>query len=80
MCINCVQQKYPKYTLSVEAADMEGDGLSGNAKVILTVTDSNDNAPVFTQATVRALTFKTFLIQLFMDLVLILVTWEPYFK
>ncbi|XP_074501791.1 cadherin-1-like [Sebastes fasciatus] len=43
------REKYPKYTLLVEAADMKGKGLSGDTKVILTVTDSNDNAPVFTQ-------------------------------
>ncbi|KAM9847693.1 B-cadherin-like [Aulostomus maculatus] len=43
------REKYPKYTLVVQAADMVGEGLSGEAKVILTVTDSNDNAPKFTQ-------------------------------
>lgn len=50
MCL--FQQKYPKYTLEIEAADMRGEGLTGRAKVILTVTDSNDNAPVFTQPSV----------------------------
>ncbi|XP_029306156.1 B-cadherin [Cottoperca gobio] len=43
------REKYPKYTLEVEAADMRGIGLKGFAKVILTITDSNDNAPTFTQ-------------------------------
>ncbi|XP_034079163.1 cadherin-1-like [Gymnodraco acuticeps] len=43
------REKYPKYTLVVQAADMKGGGLEGETKVILTVTDSNDNAPVFTQ-------------------------------
>ncbi|KAM7385047.1 hypothetical protein PAMP_001145 [Pampus punctatissimus] len=43
------REKYPKYTLEVQAADMQGEGLSRQAKVILTVTDSNDNAPAFTQ-------------------------------
>ncbi|KAL3972419.1 XC chemokine receptor 1 [Sarotherodon galilaeus] len=43
------REKYPQYTLTVQAADMAGEGLSGQTKVILTVTDSNDNAPVFTQ-------------------------------
>nr|XP_040034102.1 cadherin-1-like [Gasterosteus aculeatus aculeatus] len=42
------REKYPKYTLVVRAADMRGEGLNGEAKVILTVTDSNDNAPAFT--------------------------------
>uniref|UniRef100_A0A3Q3RUY3 Cadherin-1 n=1 Tax=Mastacembelus armatus TaxID=205130 RepID=A0A3Q3RUY3_9TELE len=43
------REKYPKYTLVVQAGDMVGEGLSTEAKVILTVTDSNDNAPVFTE-------------------------------
>lgn len=43
------REKYPKYTLVVQVADMLGEGLSNVAKVILTVTDSNDNAPAFTQ-------------------------------
>lgn len=47
-----LSQKYPKYTLEVQAADMVGEGLAGFAKVILTVTDSNDNAPAFTQSSV----------------------------
>ncbi|KAM6997659.1 B-cadherin-like [Tautogolabrus adspersus] len=45
------REKYPKYTLRVQVSDMKGEGLTGEAKVILTVSDSNDNAPVFTQST-----------------------------
>nr|XP_040034107.1 B-cadherin-like isoform X1 [Gasterosteus aculeatus aculeatus] len=48
------REKYPKYTLVVRAADLRGEGLSGEAKVILTVTDSNDNAPAFTQPAYEA--------------------------
>ncbi|XP_033978105.1 B-cadherin [Trematomus bernacchii] len=48
------REKYPKYTLVVQANDMNGEGLGGEAKVILTVTDSNDNAPVFTQPSYEA--------------------------
>ncbi|XP_041802909.1 B-cadherin-like [Chelmon rostratus] len=51
------REKYPKYTLVVQASDMVGEGSSGEAKVILTVTDSNDNAPAFTQTTVPVLHF-----------------------
>ncbi|KAE8280224.1 Cadherin-1 Epithelial cadherin [Larimichthys crocea] len=43
------REKYPKYTLTVKAADMKGNGLESRAKVILTVTDSNDHAPAFTE-------------------------------
>ncbi|KAK1875171.1 Cadherin-1, partial [Dissostichus eleginoides] len=43
------REKYPKYTLVVQASDMRGEGLNEETKVILTVTDSNDNAPIFTQ-------------------------------
>lgn len=50
--MSVLSQKYPKYTLEVKATDVEGRGLSGVAKVILTVTDSNDNAPAFTQSSV----------------------------
>ncbi|KAF1376075.1 hypothetical protein PFLUV_G00226860 [Perca fluviatilis] len=48
------REKYPEYTLVVQAADMKGEGLTGEAKVILTVTDSNDNAPVFTEPSYTA--------------------------
>ncbi|XP_059214956.1 B-cadherin-like [Centropristis striata] len=41
------REEFPKYTLTVEAADMDGEGLRGEARVILTVSDSNDNAPTF---------------------------------
>ncbi|KAK2832660.1 hypothetical protein Q5P01_016549 [Channa striata] len=48
------RENYPKYTLLVQAADMMGEGLHGEAKVILTVTDSNDNAPAYQQPTYEA--------------------------
>ncbi|XP_028459535.1 B-cadherin isoform X2 [Perca flavescens] len=48
------REKYPEYTLVVQAADMKGEGLTAEAKVILTVTDSNDEAPVFTQPSYTA--------------------------
>uniref|UniRef100_A0A8C6ULF2 Cadherin-1 n=1 Tax=Neogobius melanostomus TaxID=47308 RepID=A0A8C6ULF2_9GOBI len=46
------REKNPKYTLDVRAADMDGEGLTGFTKVILTVTDSNDNAPIYTETQV----------------------------
>ncbi|CAL8237126.1 unnamed protein product [Boreogadus saida] len=48
------REKYPKYTLEVEAADMKGDGLTVKGHVHLTVTDSNDIAPAFEMAQYEA--------------------------
>uniref|UniRef100_A0A672ZSI1 Cadherin-1 n=1 Tax=Sphaeramia orbicularis TaxID=375764 RepID=A0A672ZSI1_9TELE len=46
------REKFSKYTLDVTAADYKGLGLQGRTQVILTITDSNDNAPVYTQTNV----------------------------
>ncbi|XP_029023268.1 B-cadherin-like isoform X3 [Betta splendens] len=48
------REKWPKYTLWIQAADTNGEGLRAEAHVIITVTDSNDNAPVYTQRTYKA--------------------------
>ncbi|XP_051884024.1 B-cadherin [Pristis pectinata] len=46
------REEVEKYTLIVQAADMEGDGLITTATAIITVTDGNDNAPEFVTSSV----------------------------
>ncbi|XP_020030898.1 cadherin-1 [Castor canadensis] len=41
------RESYPEYTLIVEAADLQGEGLSTTATAVITVTDINDNPPIF---------------------------------
>ncbi|XP_030649716.1 B-cadherin [Chanos chanos] len=43
------REKYRKYTLEIQVADMKGDGAAVLGKAVITVTDSNDNAPQFKQ-------------------------------
>ncbi|XP_023818902.1 cadherin-1-like [Oryzias latipes] len=45
------REKYPEYTLEIQAADTKGEGLTGRTAVVLKVTDSNDNLSVFTAST-----------------------------
>uniref|UniRef100_A0A8C8DL00 Cadherin-1 n=1 Tax=Oryzias sinensis TaxID=183150 RepID=A0A8C8DL00_9TELE len=45
------REKYPEYTLEIQAADLDGNGLTGRTTVVLNVTDSNDNPPLFTAST-----------------------------
>lgn len=40
-------QTTPNYTLIIQAADQEGNGLTNTATAIVEVTDANDNPPVF---------------------------------
>ncbi|XP_076988953.1 cadherin-1 isoform X2 [Tamandua tetradactyla] len=37
----------PTYTLVVQAADLQGTGLSTSATAVITITDTNDNPPIF---------------------------------
>ncbi|XP_062923390.1 cadherin-1-like [Mobula hypostoma] len=46
------REKVDKYTLIIQAADMEGKGLTTTATAIITVTDANDNAPKFVTSSI----------------------------
>ncbi|XP_067256347.1 cadherin-1-like [Chanodichthys erythropterus] len=43
------REKWSKYTLTVVVTDMEGKGYQTTGTAVITVTDSNDNAPQFDQ-------------------------------
>uniref|UniRef100_A0A8C8ZLD3 Cadherin-1 n=1 Tax=Prolemur simus TaxID=1328070 RepID=A0A8C8ZLD3_PROSS len=45
------RETFPRYTLVVQAADLQGDGLSTTATAVITVTDVNDNPPIFNPTT-----------------------------
>ncbi|XP_069757334.1 B-cadherin isoform X2 [Narcine bancroftii] len=46
------REKQDKYTLQVQAADMEGVGLMTTATAIITITDTNDNVPKFVKPSI----------------------------
>ncbi|XP_010610627.1 cadherin-3 isoform X2 [Fukomys damarensis] len=41
------REKVPEYTLTIQAADMDGEGSTTTAVAIVEILDANDNAPVF---------------------------------
>lgn len=45
------RESYDTYTLIIEAADLQGIGLSNTATAVITVTDINDNPPIFNPTT-----------------------------
>uniref|UniRef100_A0A3Q2GMG8 Cadherin-1 n=1 Tax=Cyprinodon variegatus TaxID=28743 RepID=A0A3Q2GMG8_CYPVA len=49
-----VGKEIDSYTLKVQVADQKGEGLLGETRVIIKVTDSNDHAPIFTNPSYKA--------------------------
>uniref|UniRef100_A0A2R9AKB2 Cadherin-1 n=1 Tax=Pan paniscus TaxID=9597 RepID=A0A2R9AKB2_PANPA len=47
------RESFPTYTLVVQAADLQGEGLSTTATAVITVTDTNDNPPIFNPTTYK---------------------------
>ncbi|XP_063169184.1 B-cadherin-like [Candoia aspera] len=41
------RERFPEYTLILQATDMLGEGLSSTGTAVITITDMNDNQPVF---------------------------------
>ncbi|XP_066440072.1 cadherin-1-like [Eleutherodactylus coqui] len=48
------RERYPQYTLIISATDQEGKGFMTTGTAMITVTDSNDNPPIFDPSTYRA--------------------------
>ncbi|XP_049326985.1 B-cadherin isoform X2 [Astyanax mexicanus] len=48
------RENYPEYTLLIQAADLAGNGLVSTGTAVITVTDSNDNAPKFEKTSYTA--------------------------